>query len=72
MITIGLQEETETIRLWVQDSGSGIPEEVDLEHPKTLGMELIRSLSEHQLGGRLQFKKGEGTKVEIQFPKKDG
>lgn len=68
-ITIGLCAEKETIRLWVEDNGQGIPPTVDVEHPKTLGLELIRSLSEHQLGGQLRFHSQEGTKVEIQFPK---
>ncbi len=68
-ITIGLEPQGTTIRLWVEDTGQGISQEVDVEHPQTLGLELIRSLSEHQLGGKLQFSQGRGTRVDIEFSK---
>ncbi len=68
-IMIGMCAEGDAIRLWVQDDGLGIPSTVDVEQPKSLGLELIRSLSEHQLGGSLHFQNGKGTGVEIRFPK---
>ena len=68
-IIIGLKEKDQVIRLWVQDTGMGIPQDVDVDQPHSLGLELIRSLSEHQLGGTLQFNSQNGTLVEVEFPK---
>jgi PAS domain S-box-containing protein len=56
-----------SLRLKVADDGVGIPAPVDPRRAATLGMQLVRTLSE-QLGGRLEVRRGAGTEFAISFP----
>jgi PAS domain S-box-containing protein len=53
--------------LCVSDTGVGLPEGFDPERGKSLGMKLVRMLTE-QLGGELECRNGVGTTFEIKFP----
>jgi PAS domain S-box-containing protein len=64
-ITFG-QADAEYI-LCVSDTGVGLPEGFDPEKGKSLGMKLVRMLTE-QLGGELECRNGVGTTFEIKFP----
>ncbi|HAP44304.1 MAG: hypothetical protein A2087_08570 [Spirochaetes bacterium GWD1_61_31] len=57
-------------RLTIQysDDGRGLPADFDLDHSQSLGMVLLKSLAEHQLGGNLSIKSGNGVQVSITFP----
>lgn len=57
--------EDETIQLIIKDNGPGIPENI-LNDQKTLGLELIRSLSE-QVNGRYAFDNENGLKFTLSF-----
>lgn len=61
------KHENERIELEYMDSGVGFPEEVDHESPNTLGLKLIRMLSEHQLQAELKISNGEGVKYHLVF-----
>jgi len=52
----------------VRDNGVGIPPEVDLDSPATLGLQLVEALA-GQLGGELEFDVQQGTEVRISFPR---
>jgi PAS domain S-box-containing protein len=52
--------------LSIQDNGVGIPKGVDLENPKTLGLELIKILAS-QLQGSIDIDTSVGTKYTIEF-----
>jgi PAS domain S-box-containing protein len=52
--------------LSVSDDGRGIPSEIDPRSAKTLGMVLVRILTE-QLGGKLEFTSGKGTVARLEF-----
>ncbi len=52
--------------LRVSDNGAGIPENLDLENPETLGMQLITALVD-QLDGELEVKRDYGTEFIIRF-----
>jgi PAS domain S-box-containing protein len=58
--------DNEMIAIRVKDDGIGIPEEVEVQKPKTLGLELLKALV-NQLGGTVQFNHDNGTEVNIQF-----
>ena len=58
------------IRLLVNDNGIGIPEEVNIENPSTIGLQLIKDLTQ-QLGGEIQIKSNGGTKIKLIFPEKN-
>lgn len=57
------------IDLVVKDNGKGIPRDFDPETKDSLGMTIIRSLSE-QLDGTFKFtgEPGRGTRAEVNFP----
>lgn len=53
--------------LSIQDNGIGLPATVDIDHTQTLGMALIRGLTE-QLEGSLDIDRQHGTRFTITFP----
>ena len=67
-INIILQSVTENeIELIVSDDGIGFPEDMDYKNTDTMGLQLLRVLAEHQLGGKIELKKKEGTQFNIKF-----
>ncbi len=62
----GLKEEGE-YELTVKDNGVGIPQEVDLNDTKTLGLYLVTTLVEHQLRGSINLKREGGTALYMSF-----
>ncbi len=53
------------------DNGVGLPEAVTFDHPKTLGMQLLKGLT-HQLDGTISVDRTGGTKYTIIFPADSG
>jgi two-component sensor histidine kinase len=51
----------------VRDTGVGLPEELDFQHPRSFGLRLVRLLTE-QLGGTLALDRTAGTHVTLRFP----
>ena len=67
-IQIVLQEISENeIELTVSDNGIGIPEEFDFGTTESLGLDLVKVLAEHQLGGRIEMNGTGGTRFSIRF-----
>jgi two-component sensor histidine kinase len=52
--------------LEIADNGVGLPEDFDPEGASTLGMQLVRSLSE-QINGDLKIESNGGTRISIKF-----
>jgi len=52
--------------LTVSDNGVGIPENIDIGNPDTLGLQLITTLVD-QLDGELELKRNNGTEFTIRF-----
>ena len=52
--------------LTVKDTGIGMPEHVDPEHPKSVGLQLIQGLAQ-QINASLQFSSNEGTMVVVKW-----
>ncbi|PAU93918.1 hypothetical protein CK503_09605 [Aliifodinibius salipaludis] len=66
-IEINLNRRGDDVYLSILDDGIGIPEEVNLEKPKSLGIKLIRTLSK-QLDAEAEFSNEKpGTKFALQF-----
>jgi PAS domain S-box-containing protein len=55
--------------LMVKDNGVGMPEDVDLKNPKSLGLDLVDTFAE-QLKGRIDIRRDEGTEFRIMFTEK--
>jgi two-component sensor histidine kinase len=54
------------VTMLVSDTGIGFPSGVDSSPPETLGLQLVRSLTE-QLGGTLETESNGGTTVKLTF-----
>ena len=65
-IIIELKYEDDYLKMKVQDNGVGFPEEVNLNNIKTLGLQLVISLTK-QLDGSIELIKGNGTCFNIIF-----
>ncbi len=55
------------IELIVQDSGVGIPENLDIRNSGSLGMRLVSILAEDQLHAKINIERKQGTKFQIKF-----
>jgi two-component sensor histidine kinase len=53
--------------LTMADDGIGLPEKVIVGRTSSMGMQLIFSLVEHQLGGKIKLDRSGGTRYEIVF-----
>lgn len=53
-------------QLMVADNGVGIPEDVDLGNPKSLGLDLVATFV-NQMQGEIEIRRDKGTDVRIRF-----
>lgn len=60
------QKQNGNYLLKVKDNGRGLPPELNLKEPGTLGLEIVTILV-NQLGGRLEIKVDGGTEFQISF-----
>jgi PAS domain S-box-containing protein len=60
------QDYSTTFILTVSDNGIGIPEDIDIENPNSLGLQLVTTLVD-QLDGGLELRRDKGTKFTIRF-----
>lgn len=66
-ITIGLSTNNDYFILTVADNGVGFPDDIDFKTTKTLGMQLVVSLTE-QLDGEIELTNEGGSSFKIVFP----
>jgi two-component sensor histidine kinase len=57
----------ERIELVLSDNGIGIPYDLDFRSTRTLGLQLVTTLSEHQLQGSIEMDRTDGTEFRIKF-----
>jgi two-component sensor histidine kinase len=70
-ITVRRTEGNE-IELVVKDNGIGLPEDLDLGRPETLGLRIVSLLAENQLEGSWAASNDEGACVSIRWKASDG
>lgn len=61
------QVEPGQYELSVADNGVGLPEHIDLERPKSLGLKLVHVLAKGQLEGQVEIFRDQGTRFVIRF-----
>lgn len=66
-VRIRFEQNDETYKLVVSDSGQGLPDGFDLEQTDSLGWTLVRTLAEGQLNGELVVENQNGLKVTVRF-----
>jgi len=67
-ITITLKRGDNNYRLMIADNGIGIPEEIDFDKTRSLGLYLTRFIVMHQLRGSIEVSTAGGTAFTIRFP----
>jgi len=66
-ITVSLHRiENGRLEFAVSDNGIGMPEDVDLKNPQSLGLDLVDSFVQ-QLQGEIEIVRDKGTSVRIRF-----
>lgn len=64
-IAIALQASgADRFTLRVSDDGGGLPEDVDIHHPTSLGLKLVLTLA-NQIGGKIELDRSRGTSFTI-------
>ena len=66
-INIIIKKNTTKYILIVKDNGKGLPENIDITKPETLGLSLVKMLNE-QLGAELAVERKKGTIFTLTFP----
>lgn len=64
--SITLTKEGDYYSLNVRDNGQGLPDEIDIKKTKSLGLRLVRMLSQ-QLEGEFEFERENGTSFNLKF-----
>jgi two-component sensor histidine kinase len=69
-IVLGVRRDGERTHITVDDDGRGLPEGFDLDGSTNLGLSIVRTLVESELGGLLELSAGpgSGTRVVIDVP----
>jgi len=66
-IIIHETENTE-IEIVVRDNGFGLPDDVDIYQPQSVGLHLINGLVKNQFDGQMEVRRDNGTEFRITFP----
>ena len=67
-ILLELKSNNETeVELTIADNGTGLPDSFDLKNADSLGLKLVKLLTENQLGGSIEMESKNGTKFTIKF-----
>jgi two-component sensor histidine kinase len=69
-VAVVASQEGDTIRIMVADNGQGLPEQVSMDDPQTLGFKVVMNLVQ-QLKGVVELQRGKGTRISIRFLKTD-
>ncbi len=71
-IHVALRRDDNTLTLSVADNGIGLPADFDWRTAKTVGLILVRMLGQHQLGGRYEVDRVQGTRFTLTFTLRNG
>ena len=56
------------IEIVVRDNGIGLPDEVDIHQPRSMGLYLVNGLVKKQLDGQIEVRRDNGTEFRIKSP----
>jgi PAS domain S-box-containing protein len=62
------ETENKEIEIVVRDNGLGLPDDVDIHKPRSLGLDLVNGLVKNQLDGQIEVRRDKGTGFRIKFP----
>jgi PAS domain S-box-containing protein len=56
------------IEIVVRDNGLGLPDDIDIDQPRSMGLYLVNGLVKKQLEGQMEVRRDNGTEFRIMFP----
>ncbi|MGC9334157.1 MAG: sensor histidine kinase [Anaerolineae bacterium] len=69
-VTVVLHDDGERITISVEDDGVGLPEQFDLSHTGSLGLQIVKVLAEGDLKGQFELRsRDKGVSAVVVFPK---
>jgi two-component sensor histidine kinase len=69
-VTVHLGDDGEQVTISVDDDGVGLPEEFDLAHTSSLGLQIVKALAEGDLRGSFELHgRDKGVSAVVTFPK---
>jgi two-component sensor histidine kinase len=66
-LSVQIWKENQELIIKVNDSGIGLPDNIDIESTDTLGLQLIRMLV-NQIDGSIKYKNDDGAQFVIRLP----
>lgn len=66
-LCIHMKKDEDNYKLIYKDNGQGLPKNINMDNPDTLGLKLIKSIAKLQLDGTLSYKNKKGLKFKITF-----
>jgi PAS domain S-box-containing protein len=57
----------DAVEIVISDDGIGLPETLDIRSAKTLGLQLVTTLAENQLKGKVELERASGTRFRVIF-----
>jgi two-component sensor histidine kinase len=69
-VRVSAEREGDHLTMEVQDDGAGLPEGFDAAASTSLGLQIVRTLITHELGGEISFERRQpsGTRVRVHIP----
>jgi PAS domain S-box-containing protein len=67
-VKVSLQPANDGLLLTVEDNGPGLPRNFDLFRDANVGLQVVRTLAERDLNGKLSLSSGPGLRAEVWFP----
>ncbi len=69
-VTVNLGDDGRWITIAVDDDGVGLPDDFDLAHTSSLGLQIVRTLAQGDLKGRFELhRRDRGVSAMVTFPK---
>ncbi|MBN1937093.1 MAG: histidine kinase N-terminal domain-containing protein [Anaerolineae bacterium] len=68
-ITIDLRDEGDDVYIIIHDDGSGLPKGFSLAQTKSMGLRIVQTLVQDDLGGVIEFKNHQGVQATVRFSK---
>lgn len=72
LIGVDIRTLSDTYEIEIYDNGIGISDDFDIDASRSLGLQIVRTLVENDVGGRFRLYGNKGTHAVITIPRKKG
>jgi two-component sensor histidine kinase len=68
-IVVCLEDEGDEVCITITDDGEGLPPDFDLAQMSSLGLQIVQTLVQEDLGGSFEIRSEDGVQVAVRFSK---